>query len=80
MNTVKANVIVEEAVLSHVRQHVLHSERLAVLVDAANKALAEELTKPRLDVTPLTADLRELTRQRDKLVGLLLGEESDQFL
>ena len=80
MNTVKANAIVEEVVLSHVSQHVLHAETLAALVDAANKALADESSKPRLDVTPLKAGLRELTRQRDKLVGLLLGEESDQFL
>jgi DNA invertase Pin-like site-specific DNA recombinase len=80
MNTVKATAIVEEAVVSYVRQHLLSDAALHRLVDAANAALAEEAAKPRPNAMPLKAELKKLTAQRDKLVGLLLAEDCDQFL
>ncbi|HEX8521109.1 MAG TPA: recombinase family protein [Tepidisphaeraceae bacterium] len=80
LTTSKSVRIIFKCLLDYVRNQLLTSDTLGALVDYANEAVAEELAKPLVDVTPLKAAMAQCRRDEAKLVKLLKGEEDDALL
>lgn len=59
--------IIDQALLGYLRNHLLNTDHIKVLVERANHYLAEEAGKPLTDTTGLDQTLDDLTVKRDRL-------------
>lgn len=75
----KAVRIVEEAILEHIRRVLFTPDFLNRLVEAANRHLAAEATRPREDVEARKSEIRETKRRLERL-GSILAREGEAGL
>src|SRR5262245_18519945 len=64
----KTTATIEKTLLGVIHHQRLTKDRLVGLVEAANKFLAEELSKPKLDLQPLKRRAKSLKKQIDQLL------------
>ncbi|MEX1015309.1 MAG: recombinase family protein [Phycisphaeraceae bacterium] len=67
----KSSSVFEPALLNFVKSKIFTTENLERLVVEANRYIAAEAERPRLDVEPLRATLDQIRRKRDRLVDAL---------
>lgn len=64
----KTTATIEKTLLDVIHDRILTKDRLVGLVEAANKYLAQELSKPKLDLQPLRRRAKALKKQIDQLL------------
>jgi len=74
----KSASIVESAVLSYLREHVLTPDRVEELILKANEYLTAQAAKPKANLAPVDSKIRKARAARDRLVALLerVGEQN----
>jgi site-specific DNA recombinase len=77
MNTAKAAVIIEEAVLDYVRQSLLSEEAVERLVRESNTFLHQESSRPKVETVSLKAEIEKLKGRQKRLIHALAGEDGD---
>lgn len=69
--------IVEESILSHLREHIFTHEFVDRMLEAANDYLIESAKRPQEDLNPIKAEINRVKAKRDRLAKTLedVGDE-----